>query len=44
MGAEKRRRADFVINTGLGLEYAEAQVDAVINALRMKPGVTAKEA
>jgi dephospho-CoA kinase len=32
--AEKRRRADFVINTGLGFAYAEAQVDAVIAALR----------
>lgn len=36
--AEKRKRADFVINTGLGLEYAQAQVDAVINALRMRNG------
>jgi dephospho-CoA kinase len=32
--AEKRRRADFIINTGLGFAYAEAQVDAVIAALR----------
>ncbi len=32
--SEKRRRADFVINTGLGFAYAEAQVDAVIAALR----------
>lgn len=32
--SEKRRRADFVINTGLGLAYAEAQVDEVIRALR----------
>lgn len=36
--AEKRKRADFIINTGLGLEYAQAQVDAVINALRMRNG------
>ena len=35
--SEKRRRADFVINTGLGFAYAEAQVDAVIAALR-SPG------
>lgn len=42
--SEKRKRADFIINTGLGLEYAQAQVDAVINALRQKTGVTAKEA
>jgi dephospho-CoA kinase len=32
--AEKRQRADFIINTGLGFAYAEAQVDAVIAALR----------
>lgn len=30
---EKRKRADFVIDTGLGLEYAEAQVDAVLRTL-----------
>ncbi|MDZ4761481.1 MAG: dephospho-CoA kinase [Alphaproteobacteria bacterium] len=30
----KRRRADFVINTGLGFAYARAQVDAVLAALR----------
>lgn len=35
--SEKRRRADFVINTGLGLDYAEAQVDEVIRALRAGP-------
>lgn len=40
--AEKRKRADFIINTGLGLEYAQAQVDEVINALRLS-AVTAKE-
>jgi dephospho-CoA kinase len=32
--AVKRRRADFIINTGLGFAYAEAQVDAVLAALR----------
>ena len=31
---EKRQRADFVIDTSLGLEYAEAQVDAVLRTLR----------
>ncbi len=36
--AEKRRRADFVINTGMGLAYAQAQVDAVIDALRTRAG------
>jgi dephospho-CoA kinase len=32
----KRRRADFVINTGLGFPYAEAQVDAILEALRSR--------
>lgn len=32
--AKKRRRADFVINTGLGFRYAEAQVDAILAAIR----------
>ena len=31
---EKRKRADFVIDTSLGLEYAEAQVNAVLRTLR----------
>jgi dephospho-CoA kinase len=35
--AEKRRRADFVINTGLGFEEARAQVRAVLDALRKAP-------
>ncbi|MBI1340607.1 dephospho-CoA kinase [bacterium] len=32
--AIKRRRADFVINTGYGRAYAEAQVDQLLTALR----------
>jgi len=32
----KRSRADFVINTGLGFPYAEAQVDAILEALRSR--------
>jgi dephospho-CoA kinase len=32
--AEKRRRADFVIDTGRGIEAARDQVKAVIAALR----------
>lgn len=32
--SEKRRRADFVINTGLGFPYAEAQVEQVLATLR----------
>jgi dephospho-CoA kinase len=36
--AEKRRRADYVIDTGKGLEAARAQVAQVIAALRAAPG------
>lgn len=32
--SEKRKRADFVINTGYGFAYAEAQVAALLAALR----------
>ena len=32
--AEKRARADYVIDTGQGLEHARSQVQAVIEALR----------
>ncbi len=32
--SEKRRRADFIVNTGLGLAYAEAQVESILAALR----------
>jgi dephospho-CoA kinase len=32
----KRQRADFVINTGFGFPYAEAQVDAILEALRTR--------
>jgi len=32
----KRQRADFVINTGFGFPYAEAQVDAILEALRSR--------
>lgn len=34
--SDKRRRADFIINTGLGFPYAEAQVDAILSALRSR--------
>jgi dephospho-CoA kinase len=34
--SEKRRRADFVINTGFGIPYAEAQVDEILKALRSR--------
>jgi len=32
--AEKRRRADFVVDTGQGLEHAQAQVTAIVAKLR----------
>lgn len=32
----KRQRADFVINTGFGFPYAEAQIDEIIEALRTR--------
>jgi dephospho-CoA kinase len=32
----KRQRADFVVNTGFGFPYAEAQVDAILEALRTR--------
>lgn len=35
--AEKRRRADFVIDTGAGLEDARRQVRDVLTALRQRP-------
>jgi len=32
--AQKRKHADFIIDTGKGLEFAEAQVDEIIKTLR----------
>ena len=40
--AEKRRRADFVINTGVGVEETEAEVVALVAALRGRPGGRAR--
>jgi dephospho-CoA kinase len=34
--AEKRRRADFVVDTGRGLEHAQAQVAAIIAKVRQE--------
>jgi dephospho-CoA kinase len=34
--AIKQKKADFIINTGLGFPYAEAQVDAILEALRSR--------
>ena len=33
---EKRRRADFIIDTGLGLDHARAEVRAIVASLRAK--------
>lgn len=32
----KRSRADFIVNTGFGIPYAEAQVDAILETLRTR--------
>jgi dephospho-CoA kinase len=31
--SEKRRRADFIIDTGLGLDHAERRVDEILESL-----------
>lgn len=36
--AEKRRRADFVVDTGLSIDESYAQVDALVEALRFRKG------
>lgn len=36
--AEKRRRADFVVDSAQGLAHAEVQVVAIIEALKHRPG------
>lgn len=35
--AEKRRRADFIVDTGGTLADSEAQVDAILDSLKSKP-------
>jgi dephospho-CoA kinase len=35
--AEKRRRADFVVDTGGSVESCNAQVDSIIAALESRP-------
>lgn len=35
--AEKRRRADFIVDTSRGMEEARAQVRQIIDALRLRP-------
>jgi dephospho-CoA kinase len=39
---EKQRRADFIINTGLGLAETEAEVVALVERLRGREGGRAK--
>lgn len=36
--SEKRRRADFVVDTGVSLEESYAKVDAIVEALRNRGG------
>ena len=36
--AEKRRRADFVVDTGAPVEVSYAEVDAIVAALRLRKG------
>jgi dephospho-CoA kinase len=36
--AEKRQRADFVIDTGQGLDHAFVQIEALVKGLKGRPG------
>jgi dephospho-CoA kinase len=36
--AEKRRRADYIVDTGHGMDAARKQVRSIIAALRAKQG------
>ena len=36
--SEKRRRADFVVDTGVSIEESYAQVDAIVEELRKRGG------
>lgn len=40
---EKRKRADFIVETDKGLDHARAQVAAIIEALKDRPGKVLKE-
>jgi dephospho-CoA kinase len=40
--AEKRRRADFIVETHLTIQESYAQVDRIIDALRMRRGTALK--
>lgn len=41
--AEKRRRADFVVESDKGLDHARAQVAAIVEALKTREGKVLKE-
>ncbi|MDP2125166.1 MAG: dephospho-CoA kinase [Parvibaculum sp.] len=41
--AEKRRRADFIVDSDKGLEHARAQVAAIVEALQGREGKVLKE-
>lgn len=40
---EKRKRADFIVESDKGLDHARAQVAAIIEALKDRPGKVLKE-
>jgi dephospho-CoA kinase len=40
--AEKRRRADFIVDSGQGLDHAFAQVRRIVQSLREEPGEDAR--
>jgi dephospho-CoA kinase len=40
---EKRRRADFVVESDKGLDHARAQVAAIVEALKTREGKVLKE-
>ena len=41
--AEKRRRADFIVESDKGLDHARAQVEAIVEALKSREGRVLKE-
>ena len=41
--AEKRKRADFIVESDKGLDHARAQVAAIVEALKTREGKVLKE-
>lgn len=41
--AEKRKRADFIVESDKGLDHARAQVEAIVEALKSREGKVLKE-